>query len=75
MLYDYNYVTSELAEKTKYKSIYNAYQKNDLSVVVYDRSAWFLEGGNISDRLFKVVYKEMQRLFPQYTYIGEIGRR
>ena len=60
------YMTSELAAKTKYKSIINAYERNDLSIIVRG-SMWYTEG--MPERISRTVHREMKRLFPQYTYL------
>lgn len=61
------YITSELANKTKYKSIYNAYQTNDLSIVISDKF-WYFEKCS-TKKVANCVKKEMERLFPEYVYL------
>lgn len=61
------YITEELSQKTKYKSIANAYQKNNLSVVLRNNQYWYMEYC-ATDKLCELVIKEMNRLFPQYQY-------
>lgn len=64
------FLEEELAEKTKYKTIKKAYQTNDLTIVLNDNVWWFEKcNGN---KLFDLVCKEMERLFPKYTYIYEL---
>ena len=67
------YISKEIAENTKYKSIYNAYNKNELSVIVYDGIVWAIEG-YINNNVYRVLRKEMKRLFPQLKYLYEIER-
>ena len=73
MIKDYiipeQYITAELAKMTKYESIKNAYNKNDLSVIVRG-SLWYTEG--CPDRIFKTVKREMARLFPQFVYLYDV---
>lgn len=70
---DFNYIEKELAEKSDKKSIYNAYQKCDLCVIVYDNEIWAFEGGSVNNRLYATVKKEMRRLFPEYKYLYDIA--
>ena len=70
------YLTADLAEKTQYSRIRDAYDHNELSVVLYD-SVWDSEGehgiwcfeGKVTGEVRELVKKEMAELFPQYTYI------
>lgn len=59
------YITTELASKTKYKSIKNAYDRRDLTVIVRG-SFWYAEG--CTEKLLITVKKEMKRLFPNLIY-------
>ena len=61
------YLTSELAEKTQYNQIKDAYDWNELSVVAYD-NVWCFEG-KVSNEVRELVKEEMIELFPQYIYI------
>ncbi len=67
------YISKEIAERTKYKSIYNAYNKNELSVIVFDGIVWAIEG-YINNNVYRVLRKEMKRLFPQLKYLYELER-
>ena len=71
-MYDtkYQYLTQELAEKTTYKSIKNAYENNEVSIVLYD-NVWWFEGGETTKRTYDLILKEMKRLYPQYKYFLE----
>ena len=60
------YITSDLCRETKYASIKNAYDRNDLSVIVRG-SCWYTEG--CPERIFRTVYREMRRLFPDLVYM------
>ena len=62
------YLSAELAEKTSKNSIKNAYDRNNLSVIVRG-SYWYLEA--CPDRIFNTVRREMKRLYPMYTYLYE----
>ena len=61
------YLTAELAENTKYEEIQEAYDTNDLTVVV-DDGVWYFEG-IVDCNIRTLVKKEMSRLYPQYIYI------
>lgn len=39
----FKYITESLADKTKYKSIVSAYQRNDLSIVLIRNKYWYEE--------------------------------
>lgn len=64
------YITDMLVEKTSYKSIKNAYQRNNLSIVLYDGYVWHFDKCS-TDKLYDRVKKEMKRLFPEYVHITE----
>lgn len=64
------YITNELAENTKYKLITNAYQKNNLSIVVINDTHWYMECCE-SNKVADLVLREMKRLYPQYRYLYE----
>lgn len=66
------YITDMLVEETSYKSIKNAYQRNDLSIVLHDGYIWYFEKCS-SNRLYDRVKKEMKRLFPEYIHITELN--
>lgn len=63
-----SYITSEFASKTKYKSIKNAYDRNDLSIVVRG-GFWYAE--RCSSKIFSTVKREMNRIFPYLFYAFE----
>jgi len=67
---NYEYITKELAEKTKIQSIKNAYQTNDLSIVL-NNNVWYMEKCT-SDRVHDCVIKEMLRFYPEYIYLYHI---
>lgn len=70
-----SYITDLLAEKTNKKSIKNAYETNDLSIIITsDGLFWYFEKCNHL-RLGETVQREMKRLFPEYTYIYDEYRR
>ena len=66
----YEYLEKELAERTKYPSIEDAYQRNNLGIVL-DGDVWWMTG-HVSDRIYDLVLKEMKRLYPQYTYLYDL---
>ena len=73
-MYNATYLTDDLAKQTKYKSVYDAWNRDDFSLVVYDK-AWWTERSVLSNRTFNLVKKEMRRLYPDLTYIGDIRER
>lgn len=64
-----DYLTDELAERTKFNEIKDAYESNDLSIVVHN-GVWYIEG-SVNPRLKRLVIGEMERLYPQYRYLYE----
>lgn len=64
------YITYELAAKTSYKSIKNAYDRNNISIIVRG-SFWYFEGLGVSDKIFNLVKKEMRKHFPHLKYCFE----
>ena len=62
------YITHDIAARTKYKSIKDAYNRNNLSVIIRG-SFWYVE--SCTQKVFKTLYKEMKRLYPMYTYLFE----
>lgn len=64
------YLEEELAKKTDKPSIYNAYQRNNLTVVNVG-SVWWLECC-YPDGLCKTVKSEMCRLYPSLTYLYDL---
>lgn len=64
-----NYLTDILADRTDKKSIQDAYDRNNLTVIVTsDNLFWYFEKCN-SIKLGITVRKEMKRLFPELTYV------
>lgn len=63
------YLTDILADRTDKKSIQDAYERNNLTVIVTsDHKFWYFGKCNI-EKLGITVRKEMKRLFPELTYI------
>lgn len=67
------YITEDLVKKTDKKSIINAYERNELSVLVMDDSVWYVESCS-SDRLYNTLAKEMARLYPDLVPYSEIRK-
>lgn len=62
------YITSDLVNQTRYKSIKMAYEKNNLSVITRG-SFWYVE--ICPDRLYRTVRREMNRLYPNLLPLDE----
>lgn len=62
------YLTAELCSQTKYKSLRDAYDRNNLSVIVRG-SCWYTEG--CPDKLMGMLKREMKRLYPQYKHLHD----
>lgn len=66
------YLSAELAERTRYKSVENAYQRNLFSVIRRG-SIFYIEEFGCSDRTYGLILKEMKRLFPELTYLHDLA--
>ena len=67
------FVTNRVAEKTTYKSLKDAYQRNQLSIVVFvDAGVFYLETFGCSDRTYKIAVRETKRLFPDLKYLYDL---
>jgi hypothetical protein len=66
----YDYITSELVEMSGNKLLANAYDRNELSVVVRDNVFWLEQMP--SRRVGEIAIKEVKRLFPELIYFGDI---
>lgn len=64
------YMEADLARKTKYKSVENAYQRNLFSVIRRG-SIFYIEGSGCSNRTYNLILKEMKRLYPELTYLHD----
>lgn len=67
------YLTSDIANSTKYKSIKDAYERNKFSVI-QNRGHFYIEGFGIDDRTYNLIIKETKRLYPYLTYLYEDER-
>ena len=65
-----NYITQELATKTPYKSIKNAYDRNDISIIVRG-SFWYFEVCKVTDKTFDLIKREMRKHFPDLKFYFE----
>ena len=67
----YTYITEEVANNTKYKSVFNEYNRDNYSIVVIDKEVFYIESRGISDRTHKLVVEETKRLYPSLHYLYE----
>jgi len=65
------YITHEVAENTKHKSIKNSYEKNDISIVATEKVFWF-ESCHCSARVLDLAIREVERMFPNLMYFGKV---
>ena len=63
------YITSDFAKNSKYSSIKNAYDRNDLSIIV-NGSVWYTEG--CPAKIQNTVRREMKRLYPHLIYLWDL---
>lgn len=64
------YLEAELADKTKYKLLKDAYDRNNLTIVKHGNSFYFEH--TPSKKVADLAIKEVKRLYPELTYIGDI---
>ena len=68
------YIDRELSEQTKYKSIVNAYQKNEFGLVKSGNVFW-IESPGLSNRTYLLIIKECKRIFKlKYLYDVESSK-
>ena len=66
--YEVEYLEDELAEKSQYPSIENAYQRNELTICKFkNRDVYYIE--RCPNRIYKLVRKEMGKYYPELTYL------
>lgn len=65
------YLSCEVAQKTTYKSIRSAYERNEFSVIKRG-SIFYIEGYGCSDRTYHLLIKEVKRIYPNLTYLHDI---
>lgn len=71
------YLTAEIAKRTKYKSIKDAYERNTISVIK-DGCFFYLESCGCPDKTYRLTIRETKRIFPYLTYLydaKDIDRR
>lgn len=64
----YEYVTEEYVEKTKYKSIKDAYQRDYFSVVKYRNEIW-IESRNCPISIYKRIIKDLVNIYGENYFI------
>lgn len=64
------YLLPDIAMRTKYPSVRDAYERNLAEVVRY-RDAFYIEGHGCSDRTYRLIIRETKRLYPDLTYLFE----
>lgn len=69
-----DYITEYLAENTIYKSVYNEWNSDRFSIVVLDDKVWYTESRGVNDRTWRIIYREMKRLFPNLTWIYDLKK-
>lgn len=66
---NYEYITEEVVEKTKYKSVSDAFNRDYFSVVRQGVFFW-IESRLCPERTYKLIIKETKRLFPNLKYVS-----
>ena len=62
------YLTESLVDGTKYKSIMNAYDRDEFSIVKYG-GFYCIECRGLASKTYKLINKEMKRLFPHLAEV------
>lgn len=62
------YITEKIVEKTKYKSVADAFNRDYFSVVRQGGFFW-IESRLCPERTHKLIIKETKRLFPNLEYV------
>lgn len=70
--YDVEYIEKELVEKSGKKSLMDAYDNGDLSVVMKDGKVFWFEA-TPSRKVADLAIKEIKRLYPGTMYLGDIN--
>ena len=65
---EYLYITESIAMNTCYKSVFDAYNDDKFSVVVYGDSFW-IERRGLSERTYKLIVKQVKRAFPELVHV------
>lgn len=65
----HKYITEELVAKTKYKSVFNAWNSDEFSIVVWDNTAYTVYGRGLPERVYLFIRAEMRRLYPELVEI------
>lgn len=68
MLWRYKYFAEQDFAALNSKLINDAYQRNSVSIIVFDGRKWAFEGG-CSDRLYVCIRKRMKKYFPDLKYL------
>lgn len=62
------YLEDELADKSQYPSIEDAYQRNELTICKFkDRDVYYIQ--SCPNRIYKLVRREMKKYYPELTYL------
>lgn len=62
------YLEDELADKSQYPSIEDAYQRNELTICKFkDRDVYYIQ--SCPNRIYKLVRREMKKYYPELNYL------
>lgn len=64
----YEYITEEYVEKTKYKSIRNAYQRDYFSIAKFRNGIW-IEGRNCPQSIYNRIIKDLVNIYGENYWI------
>lgn len=66
--YNVEYLEDDLADKSQYPSIEDAYQRNELTICKFkDRDIYYIQ--SCPNRIYKLVRREMKKYYPELTYL------
>lgn len=65
------FLERELSIKTNKKSIKNAYERGDLTIIVSSGVFWF---EHIPDRIYTTVKQEIKKYYPDLVYLYDLKK-
>ena len=71
---EYKYLTDEYRQKTKYKSIRDAIDRDYFSVVCYRHGFW-IESRSCPPSIYSRAKKELMELYPDLWYVHSLGEK
>ena len=67
----FEYITKEVADQTKYKSLVDAYQRNNIAIIKHGEGFYF-ETSGISNKVWDIAIRETKRIFPELKCLYDL---